>query len=85
MRTVSMQQLWDEFDAAANLCEHGEDMATAKLMFASGAMAVLNAIANRRVLDPDDTLDFAMRELVKLGKATSQLYGRPAYPAASEQ
>ena len=80
MQTVSMQQLWDDFRREMDLPVEGLDIAVSKVLFASGAMAVMAAIARRRLLDMEDATEFALREFGQI-----RTYARPAYPAASDQ
>lgn len=80
MKTVSMQELWDDFRREMEFPMEGLDIAVSKVLFASGAMAVMAAMARRRLLDMEDAARFAMREFDQI-----RAYSRPAYPAASEQ
>lgn len=80
MKTVSMQELWDDFRREMEFPMEGLDIAVSKVLFASGAMATMNAMANRRLLDMEEATEFALREF-----AAIRAYSRPAYPAASDQ
>lgn len=80
MQTVGMQQLWDEFRREMEFPVDGMDIAVSKVLFASGAMAVMAAMARRRLLDMEDAAEFALREFDQI-----RAYGRPAYPDVSDQ